>query len=180
MNIAAVLRRKLRRGGRSLYVGAGVAELSALAMESLDLGRGVEAYNLRTAEVRVLKPACKSLPISWHAADATGASGCFDHLWMVSVLNDPEEFPELSALSYGRCDPTQFRPDKFAAQRRAVRALADRCLRKLSLPALVTTSIEEAVWIEQWCASRDQPCRIERRTYPTAIVGDPVCLMHLG
>ena len=45
--IAVVLRRKLGRGGRSLYVGAGVAELPALIMETVELGRTVEPYNLR-------------------------------------------------------------------------------------------------------------------------------------
>ena len=45
--LAEVLLNRLKPGGRSLYVGAGVAEIPALFMESLDLGRHVEAHNLR-------------------------------------------------------------------------------------------------------------------------------------
>ena len=48
--VAVVLRRKLGQGGRSLYIGAGVAELPALMMETVELGRTVEPYNLRRAE----------------------------------------------------------------------------------------------------------------------------------
>ena len=99
---------------------------------------------------------------------------------MVSVLNDPEEFPDLSALSYGRADPTLFGPSGFTAQRRAVRRLAERCLRRLTMPGLVTTSVEETVWIEEWCERRRIDCRIEEKTYPTALVGDPICFVRLG
>jgi len=180
LRIASALRGRLRRGGHSLYVGAGVAEIPALMMERLDLGREVLACNLRRKEVSLLRRACGPVSACFRAMDAAGAPGRFDHLWMVSVLNDPEEFPELSALSYGRADPSRFQVRKFAAQRRAVRRLADRCLRKLSLPALVTTSIEEVVWVEEWCARRGVSCRVEKKTYPSALVGDPVCFIHLG
>jgi hypothetical protein len=180
LRIARALRTRLRPGGNSLYVGAGVAEIPPLIMESVELGRRVSACNLRRDEVRILRSACLGLPFEFKAEDAARVRGRFDHLWIVSVLNDPEEFPELSSLSYGRSDPTRFRPEKFVAQRRAVRALADRCLRKLSWPAMVTTSIEESAWIEEWCQRRGLPCRAEKQTYPTAIVGDPVCFLHLG
>ena len=36
--VAVALRRKLGRGGRSLYVGAGVAELPPLIMETVETG----------------------------------------------------------------------------------------------------------------------------------------------
>jgi hypothetical protein len=180
LDIALALRGHLRSQGRSLYVGAGVAEIPALIMETLELGRVALAYNLRRREVLLLRAACQAPPLDFRAEDASRASGSFDHMWMVSVLNDPEEFPELSRLSYGRADPARFRPSRFAAQRRVVRRLADRCLRRLTLPGLVTTSVEETVWIEEWCQRRGVACRIEDDTYPTAIVGDPVCFMRLG
>lgn len=180
LRIASALRGRLRRGGRSLYAGAGVAEIPAMLMERLDLGREILACNLRIREVALLRRAYGPAASSFRAQDAAKAPGRFDHLWMVSVLNDPEEFPELSALSYGRADPSRFRPREFAAQRRAVRRLADRCLRKLSLPALVTTSIEEVVWVEEWCARRGVACQVEKKTYPSAPVGDPVCFIRLG
>jgi hypothetical protein len=180
LRIASALRGRLRRGGRSLYAGAGVAEIPALMMERLDLGREVLACNLRKREVALLRRACGPAAACFWAMDAAGAPGRFDHLWMVSVLNDPEEFPELSALSYGRADPTRFRSSAFESQRRKVRGLAAACLGKLSLPALVTTSIEEVVWVEEWCARRGVSCQVEKKTYPSAPVGDPVCFIRLG
>ena len=180
LKVAACLRTHLRRGGRSLYVGAGVAEIPALVMECLDLSRDVRAFNLRRKEVSLLRRACGTLSVDFQAADAGRASGRFDHLWMVSVLNDPEEFPELSRLSYGQADPSQFRPKAFTTERKAVRRLADRCLRRLSLPALVTTSVEETVWIEEWCDRRKIACLIEKKAYATALVGDPICFVRLG
>jgi hypothetical protein len=178
--IAEALRRRLRPSGRSLYVGAGVAELPAMAMEVLELGREVAAYNLRHEEVRILGAACRGLKLTLRAQDATRARGYFDHIWVVSVLNDPEEYPELSALSYGRADPSRFSPGRFRRERRAVRGLVRSCLRHLLRPGLVTTSIEETVWIKEWCSGRGRTWRLDPRTYPTALVGDPLCFLHVG
>ncbi len=91
-HIAEALLKKLPAGGRSLYVGAGVPELPALITEALELERRAEPYNLRRAEVSALNRACRSLPITFHAQDGAKAKGTFDHLWIVSVLNDPERF----------------------------------------------------------------------------------------
>ena len=73
--VAVLLRRKLGRGGRSLYVGAGVAELPALIMETVELGRTVEPYNLRRTEVAALNRACHSIPLTFHAVDAAWREG---------------------------------------------------------------------------------------------------------
>ncbi|MBI3809736.1 MAG: hypothetical protein HY284_04670, partial [Nitrospirae bacterium] len=113
INLAEVLRDRLAPNGRSLYVGAGVAELPMLAMETLDLHRTVEAYNLRADEVSLLNQACTGLPFEFRARDAREAAGTFDHVWIVSVLNDPECFPELGALSSGRANPVTFDPASF-------------------------------------------------------------------
>ncbi len=178
--VAVVLRRKLARGGRSLYVGAGVAELPALIMETVELGRSVEPYNLRRAEVAVLNRACSSVPLTFHAIDAAGAKGRFDHIWMVSVLNDPERFPHLSPLSYGRGDPLTLDPLKFGIERRIVRALVARCMGKLARPGFVTTTTEEVLWFAEWCHRHRVPYRVGKHDYPTALVGDPVCFMQIG
>ena len=180
LKLGQALRGRLRKGGRSLYVGAGVAELPILAVETLELGRAVAAYNLRAEEVSVLNQACKDVPFQLIHGDATDADGVFDHVWIVSILNDPERFPELSALSYGRANPATFDPVAFAKERQAVLALADRCLSKLQLPSLVTTSVEEIPWITDWCGARKIPCLVEGRDYPTAIVEDPVCFIRIG
>jgi len=178
--VAVVLRRKLEQGGHSLYVGAGVAELPALMMETVELGRAVEPYNLRSAEVAALNRACHSVSLTFHATDAASAKGRFDHLWMVSVLNDPERFPQLSLLSYGRGNPLTFDPLKFNTERRIVRALVSRCMGKLARPGLVTTTTEEVIWIAEWCHRRRVPYLVGKRYYQTALVGDPICFIEIG
>jgi len=178
--VAVVLRRKLQRGGRSLYVGAGVAELPALIMETQELGRVVEPYNLRKAEVAALNRACHSVPLMFYAANAANAKGRFDHLWIASVLNDPERFPHLSPLSYGRGNPLALDPLKFDKERRIVRALVAYCMRKLARPGLITTTTEEVIWIAEWCHRHRVPYLVGKRYYPTALVGDPICFLKIG
>lgn len=180
IKLAEMLKHRLRPGARSLYVGAGVAELPPLIMETMDLGRTVVACNLRGDEVQELNRAAKDLPFHFEHRDATSVRGSFDHLWIVSVLNDPECYPELSALSYGRANPVMFDLTAFRKERRAVTRLVDRCLRNLARPGLVTTSTEEAVWIAEWCAQRQIHWKVERRTYATALVEDPICFIQVG
>jgi hypothetical protein len=180
IKLAEALRGRLKQGGRSLYVGAGAAELPALAMETMELGRTVMACNLRADEVEALNQACNDVPFRFAHQDAGDADGTFDHLWIVSVLNDPERFPELSALSYGRANPVLFDAEAFTKEREQVVALAAHCLRKLRLPGLVTTSTEEINWITDWCLRRNISCVVEPKSYPTATVEDPVCFIRIG
>jgi hypothetical protein len=178
--IAVALKRRLGRDGRSLYVGAGVAELPALIMETVELNRMVEPYNLRRTEVSALNRVCRSIPLTFREADAASATGRFDHLWMVSVLNDPERLPHLSPVSYGQGSPLTLDSRKFDTERRIVRALVASCMGKLSQPGLVTTSIEEVLWIAEWCHRHRVPYRVGKRNYPTALVGDPLCFIEIG
>jgi len=180
VKLAKVLVSRLKPGGSSLYVGAGVAEIPLIAMESLDLGRRVVACNLRRQEVLVLNRACAGLSMQFHHRDAGSVKDTIDHLWMVSVLNDPERFPELSALAYGRANPVTFDSRKFLLQQRTVATLVDRCLGRLAVPGLVTTTVEEAVWIAEWCHRRGRPYRIDRWTFASPTVGDPICLVRVG
>jgi len=166
--------------GRSLYIGAGVAELPILMAEVLELERRVAAHNLRRAEVAVLNRACRGTGVRFCATDAATAPGLYDHIWIVSVLNDPERFSHLAPLSYGRADPVTFDPVAFVKERRIVRSIVDRCLPKLRLPGVVTTSAEEVVWIADWCHRHQIPYLVGRRQYPTALVGDPICIMRIG
>ncbi len=179
LTIAKALKQRLPAHGRSLYVGAGVAELPMLAMETLDQHRAVEAHNLRKSEVTILAHACHALPFNVQATDAQTARGPFDHLWMVSVLNDPECFPETSALSYGRADPVSFAPETFQQERTRIHALLDACLSTLSIPGLLSTSVEEVSWMTDWLTRHRIPFHVEDRSYPTALVGDPLCFIHL-
>ena len=178
--VAEALVRKLSHSGRSLYVGAGVTELPALLAEVVDLDRQVEPYNLRSREVTVLNRACCGLPIRYRDQDASSARDRFDHIWMVSVLNDPERFPHLAPLSYGRADPVSFNPVEFQKERRIVQVIVDRCMAKLRVPGLVTTSTEEVIWIADWCHRHKIPYRVEQKQYPTALVGDPICFITVG
>jgi len=180
IKLAEVLLDRLKRGGRSLYVGAGVAEIPMLAMETMDLGREVAAYNLREEEVTLLNQACKTFPFRFTSGDARAAGDSFDHLWIVSVLNDPERFPQSSGMAYGRIHPLVLDVQAFEEEREAVLALTDACLGKLALPGLVSTSAEEIPWIIDWCTKREIPCVLEEEDYLTAIVGDPVCFLRLG
>jgi hypothetical protein len=178
--IAAALRPRLAAEGRSLYVGAGVPEIPPLVMEVIELERTVSAYNLRGEEVRVLNRACRDSVLRFERGDAGHARGGYDHLWMVSVLNDPERFPDLSALSYGRATPLTFNATRFEKERRIVRRLVNRCLGKLRRPGWVTTTTEEVQWIAEWCHRRGIPYAVEAKQYPTATVGDPVCFVRAG
>ncbi len=180
IRLAEVLLNRLRPHGQSLYVGAGVAELPVLAMETMELNRTVVAYNLRAPEVSLLNQACAEMPFAFQAKDARESVGMFDHVWIVSVLNDPECFPELGALSSGRANPVTFDPDVFKREREAVAVLAAGCLDKLSLPGLVSTSVEEIPWITSWCDRDGVPYVVEGEDYPTAIVQDPVCFIRIG
>lgn len=180
VRIAEALVKKLPSGGRSLYVGAGVAELPVLLAEAMELQRQVEPYNLRRPEVTALNRACHGTPVKFYATTAEKAKGPFDHLWIVSVLNDPERFPDLSPLSYGNANPVTFNSARFERQRRIVRMIVNRCMPKLSLPGLVTTSTEEVVWIADWCHRHRIPYRVDRKQYPTALVGDPICFIKVG
>lgn len=180
LRIAEALLGRLMPGGRSLYIGAGVAELPALLAEAYERQREVEPYNLRRSEVAVLNRACRSLSVSFRPRDAAAARGRFDHLWIVSVLNDPERFPHLAPLSYGQAHPVMFDPVRFQQERRMVQGIVNRCMPKLGLPGLVTTSTEEVVWIAEWCHRHRIPYRVERQQFPTALVGDPICFMKVG
>ena len=180
MRIGEALLTRLAAGGRSLYVGAGVAELPVLLVESLELHRSVLPCNLRSSEVATLNRACRGLPLRFHAMDARAVRGSFDHLWIVSVLNDPERFPHLAQLAYGRAVPLTFNPGVFVRERHLVRSLVNRCMSKLHLPAVVTTSVEEVNWIADWCHRKGIPYLVERRQFQTTLVGDPICVLRIG
>ena len=180
VKIATVLKDRLDFGGRSLYVGAGVAEIPMVIMEAQDLERDVVACNLREKEVTVLNQACQDLPFRFQATEAQSARGGFDHIWIASVLNDPERFPELSSLSYGRANPVTFDPVAFKHERTSVLDLTMACLSKLTSPGLVTTSVEEIPWITQWCETHHRPYVVGEHDHPTALVGDPICFIEVG
>lgn len=180
ITLATQLKEQVSPKGRSLYVGAGVAEIPSLIMEITDLKRQVVACNLRNEEVEILNQACQTFGLSFQSSEAQGAQGTFDHIWIVSVLNDPEEFPELSALSYGRANPVTFDINQFNQERNAVLSMSNNCLKKLKVPGLVTTSVEEIPWVTNWCEQEGLPYSVGDKDHPTAIVKDPICFIKIG
>lgn len=178
--IARALKARLPPHGRSLYVGAGVPEIPPLLMEHLELNRTVCPYNLRRGEVDILNRAGKKSGVSFSCNSAESATGIFDHLWIVSVLNDPEEFPTLSVLfSYGRADPLTFDTTAFSIERETGIRLFANCMAKLTRPGWLTTSVEELPWVEHWCEVHHRSYHLEEPMYPTALVGDPVCFIRI-
>lgn len=179
IKIGEALKRRLKPKGKSLYVGAGVAELPMLVLETLEMNRTIQAHNLREREVDVLNRACHGLPFTIHATDAQTARGTVDHLWMASVLNDPECFPETSALAYGRADPVRFDPTAFQRERTQIQELLNACLPKLLRPGILSTTVEEVTWVTDWLTRHRIPFHVEEQLYPTAIVGDPLCFIRV-
>jgi hypothetical protein len=183
---ASELGRRLRPGGASLYAGAGVAELPVLLTEVLDLDRTCVAANLRCRECEVIARALADLDLAGRLTFAKGdvAEHCqrsrYDHLCAVSVLDDPETNPQLSAVTYGTASPLELDPSAFARERDAVRALVRRLLDALALPAWVSTTTDEAPWLVERCTQLGWSRGAVELELDTALVGDELVLLHLA
>lgn len=178
--LARALLPKVRAAGASLWVGAGVAELPVLLAEVMLRGRDVVATNLREREVAVLNAAldkvAPELPLRYVAGDATevAAGRSFDHLGCISVFTDPETWPVLSDVAYGRVPPVQVDVERFVAEREQARALAHKLFARLARPGLVTTSAEEVAWFLECAAAVGADYEADEELIDTAVVGDPV------
>ncbi len=168
---------------RSLYIGAGLAELAPMLCEALVLGREVHAFNLDVDETRLLNDAlaCAServgcaLPRIATAALETLTLPASDHLWIVSVLNDPGTFPALHDALYRRhgTELATARGDLASDERRA-RALLAAALAPLRAPAVLTTTDEELDLVTEACRVRGLSLAVPPLARLSAIVGDPV------
>lgn len=170
---------RVPRGGASLWVGAGVAELPVLLGEIVLHDRRVVATNLRRRECEVLNAALEAaavgVPLRYLAEDAGAtAAADHDHLGCISVFTDPETWPVLSEVAYGRVAPAQLDVERFVAERAAARALAANLFARLRRPALVTTTAEEVAWFLEPAAAAGAAVDAENELIPTAVVGDPV------
>lgn len=186
------LAKRLRRIGGppcSLYVGAGLAELPALLCEALDLDRKPVATNLREDECKLLNDAlrkCGVAPnrLAFVARSAQEGAGQreFSHVSIVSVLTDPETFPTVSGLEYGRLPVVMLDVAEFERERAAIRELLDVALRRLSAGGLVTTTAEETPWILDWAGRREPPRIVtpDDVSIDTAVVGDPIGFLHVA
>jgi hypothetical protein len=174
------LLRRVPRGGASLWVGAGVAELPVLLAEVLQHERRVVAANLRERECDVLNQAlalaAPDVALRYTAGDAATVpfDGTFDHLGCISVFTDPETFPLLSDVAYGRIAPVQVDVERFVAERETARGVARQLYARLQRPGLVTTSAEEVAWFLELAAGVGAACDASDDLVDTAVVGDPV------
>jgi len=176
---------RLAPGGRSLYVGAGVAELVPILVESLVLARAVEWHELEgpLAEelARGLAAASErtglALPrIRTDGLPAAGpdAAPC-DHVWLVSVLTDPDAFPALHDRLYGRAggELATGRGDLEDDAARA-NALVETVLARLDPPGWLTTTDEELELLAPACARHGLVLEVPPTARLSPVVGDPV------
>ncbi|HZN41799.1 MAG TPA: hypothetical protein VFD82_23545 [Planctomycetota bacterium] len=174
------LLQQLPRGGASLWVGAGVAELPVLLAEVLLHERTVTAANLRERECEVMNAgllaAAPEVTLRFVAGDArTVEPGrSFDHIGCISVFTDPETWPVISDMAYGRVAPVQLDVERFLAEREATRAVAKGLFARLQRPGLVTTSAEEVAWFLEQAEAHGASVEASEDLVATAVVGDPV------
>lgn len=168
------------RRGASLWVGAGVAELPVLLAEVLLHERTVVAANLRADECELLNAglaaAAPAVALRFVAGDARTASPgtTFDHLGCISVFTDPETWPVLSGVAYGRLPPVQLDVERFVAEREQARELAQALFARLSRPGVLTTTAEEVAWFLEAAAGVGAEIDADEDLVETAVVGDPV------
>ena len=183
---AKELAARVPRGGRSLYVGAGVAELPVLLTEVLDLERACLATNLREAECETLNESLAAVGLGKRLrlldCDALDVidRGPFDHVSMVNVLDDPEEFPWVSGVTYGRASPLDLEPAAFDAERTRIRALMSALLSSLALPAVITTTAEETPWVMEAAKRAGIQVDGDDVRVETALVGDALGFLRLS
>lgn len=183
---ARALLRRLPAGGRSLHVGAGLAELPAMLAEVLVAGRTVRAVNLRGEECAILDRALQQAGLSDRLRiehlDAGGVEPgtTYDHLGVVSLFTDPETWPTLSDISYGRICPVQVDVDAFVRERDHARSIAARLFGLLQRPGWVTTSADELGWFLDQAEAHGVPIEADDALVETAMVGDPIGFVRVG
>jgi hypothetical protein len=174
-----------RGPGRSLYVGAAVAELAPLLVERLVLGRevrwhllpGPELDELARGLARVAERLGLELPLPDPRPLESVAPLPCDHLWLVSVLTDPDAFPALHDELYERMGTPQAtgRGDLSAERARADALIA--ALHAHAAPgALITTTTDELPLLR---ARWSDDVLVEQGRL-TALVGDRLAHVRTG
>lgn len=176
----------LPEGGVSLYAGAGVAELPVLFAERFVRGRRVIATNRGKRECEVLEQGllkvglAGKLGIRNEDVAIAAARGGYDHLGCVSLFTDPESWPWLSAVSYGRIAPVQLDLAAFGAERDKARVLAAGMFAGLQRPGWITTTAEEIGWFQEQATSAGVAIEPVGDDLPTAVVGDAIGFVRVG
>jgi hypothetical protein len=183
---ARALLQRVPEGGVSLYAGAGIAELPVMFAERFVRGRRVIASNARLRECEVIEKAIERCGLVGkfkmrHCDVAEPAKqGGYDHLACVSLFTDPESYPWLSAVTYGRIAPVQLQVEAFVAEREKARTLVATMFAGLQKPGLITTTVEEVAWFVEECEKHKIAYAPDEDTLPTAVVGDPIGFMRIG
>ncbi|MEM9381804.1 MAG: hypothetical protein AAGB93_17750 [Planctomycetota bacterium] len=188
LKLAADLGEVLRPGGRSLYVGAAVAELAPMLFEALVLDRKVVWVTLRSPESDELgralgaasEPVGRALPTPrtsrWHGREV----GPCDHVWMTSVLTDPDAFPALHDELYGRRGtPEAIGGGHPKEERRRARALVEEALEALDGDARLTTTDEELAFWRSAVEGAGASLEIARTGRTSGLVGDVIRFCRL-
>lgn len=174
---------------RSVYVGAALAELVPMLCETLVLGREVLAFSLDGDEVRLLDAALArasqrlgvALPRIETSALGSRVPPPCDHLWIVSVLTDPDAFPALHDELYDRhgTDLATARGELASESQRA-RTLLAAALAPVVTPAVLTTTDEELDLVAEACRARGFVLTVPDFARLSAIVGDPVRICSIA
>ncbi|MFY9343459.1 MAG: hypothetical protein WAT39_13265 [Planctomycetota bacterium] len=178
--LARALLANVPRRGASLWVGAGIAELPVLLAETMLAERTVVATNLRANECELLNAALAAaapdVTLRYVAGDARQAEPgrTFDHLGCISLFTDPETWPVLAGVTYGRLAPVQVDVERFVAERDQARSLARDLFARLQRPGIVTTSAEEVAWFLEQGEAAGTAIEAGDELIDTAVVGDPV------
>lgn len=185
-DVAAAL--PARGPGRSLYLGAAVAEVVPILVEALVLGREVAWINLPGAELDELARALEvvgarlgvDLPRPTAGPIEHVAARSCDHLWMVSVLTDPDAFPALHDALYERAGTPQAtgRGDR-ERERALAERLVDALLERAADACALTTTDEELVLVKPCARARGLALRVPGRARLSALVGDAVRVCRL-
>jgi hypothetical protein len=171
--------------GMSLWAGAGVAELPVMLAEVVLLNRTVVAANLLEEECDVLNAALAEaaphVALHFEAGDVLEVAGDqeFDHVGCISLFTDPETWPSVSGVAYGRLHPVQLDLEQFAAERDQARALAGDLLSLLTKDACITTTAEEVAWFLEFADEQGRVMEPAEDLIETAVVGDPVGFLLL-
>lgn len=174
--------------GRSLYLGAEIAELPVILAEHFVLGREVEWLNIECVQTTELVRALDAvgarlgvvLPRPSTRAPAEIAAASCDHLWMVSVLTDPDGFPALHDALYERTGgPLATGRGSLAEERARAEALVESLLDRAAPSCVFSTSDEERALVEPLVARRGWKLEFGRGGRLSAIVGDRVRIGRL-
>jgi hypothetical protein len=178
-------------GGASLYLGAAIFELYPALFEHLVLEREVVLLNLDQDETHELNRGLqevgrgieRSMPclLTCDLSELQGRR--FDHLWMTSVLNDPEAFPALHDVLYER-ESGEYATGRgdLAEDRRRAQCLLEQLFALGADECWLSTTDEELPLILEFCRLQAFELEIPDRARLSAIVGDPVrhCRLRRG